>query len=59
MSAKFIGQPRPDQIGQRFAITEARIAELEETINVMRDLLTKNNDSLAEILRAIAGEKPQ
>ncbi len=54
-----IPKPRFDPIGMRFYEIERRLSELEDTLGVMRDLVTQNNNSLQEILKAIAGEKPQ
>lgn len=55
-AARLMQAQKPDPIGIRFKSAEARLDDLEDTLTVMRDLLNKNNESLAEILRAVAGK---
>ncbi len=51
-----IGATKVDKTTGRIAQLEARVDDLEETLDVMRDMLNMNNASLAEILRAVAGK---
>jgi hypothetical protein len=46
-----------DPIGRRFTNIENAVAALEQNLDIMRDMLVKNNSALQEILTAIESEK--